>query len=1421
MDPTPLATAAEGSLGAAVTRTRRLLSAPGAVPLLLTALCAAVAFAQRPGRAYNDSRIELSVDPVRFLSDVTHVWSSSGDLGHVQGGLFAGYLVPMAPWYASAHELGLGTWVAQRLWFALLLTLAAWGAVRLMDALFGRRGVGHATAGALYALSPYVVVSFAVRGTIPLQSYAALPWLLLAVHHGLRHSRNWVWPGAGALAVALAGGAINSAYIVWIVAAAVALALYEVGVLGIARRALWSFGWRTLALTALLSAWWVVPLALQGSTAPDYQQFTEQQGTIWATTSLSESLRLLGFWDMYLGAGFGQRAPQLGIGADYLFDPLVIIATFALPLLAVGGLLLKRRWRYGPFFGLLAVGSLLVMSAGFPPGAPLRRGLTYATAHIQLLELLRTTYKAAPLTSLSFACLGGAAVAALAGRTRGATARRLALAGVVAAALALACLPLVEGRAIDATVAYGHVPSYWKEGVAHATHLAGPSRRVLVEPGHVLAYYRWGSTSYSVAPPLSEHPVSVRELTRYADARSSELFDATDRLIQQERLVPGQLPVLLKALGVGAVLVPTDSNVQQSGSLPPAAVPDALEAQRGFGQPDTAFGRLHRFPPLAGRAGSSRTLPDLRSYPVRGSRNGLVRLQPAAAGAVLDGDAQGVVELAAHDHLGFSGPVLYAGDVATKQLRGLVRGGAELVFTDSGRRQVVSASRLRNDLGPTLGRSDPISSDSPTYRLFPQTDGHRTVASYTGLSYLRAPEQPAAAKFPEHRPYAALDGRLDTSWIPTGVQRYLELALAQPRRIDAIRVRAHNDSESSTSVLGVSVDGGSEHRVSVGRAWKRIPIGRTMGVLRIRVVDARDRRGQNQGGGIDELRIPGVRVEERLELPADLARAAGGLDLSHAPLTILLQRTTADFPYRAGNDVGAASRLSAIDMVDAEAGIEREVTLPEARTFATTGWASASPTAPDDAIDDLTGIPGSWRLTSSGRFEGVAGRRASAAFDRDPRTAWIGPDLAATPPWLALRAPRPFELRGLTLGQGGPDYHPIKRVTVRGDRGQIESAGVGAGGRVRLGRPMRTRTLRLELATRRVGRLPAVALRDVAIPGLRTPAPRRSGRFSSRCGELLVSSGGRTATALVSGSVRGLDAGRPLRVRGCGSAARLPLRAGRSGLSAPPGTVFRPDHLMLRAGAPRPLPRPPSSGVVIDPGHGTNGAREGVRLQVRSPSWLVLGESYSRGWRAWCTGPGPGERGLGASTPVDGFANGWLVPPGCRKARFAFQPQRAAVAGYVISALTAALLALAGLAALVRRRRRRGAAAGGAGSAAPVVDPSVPDPLVRLSWRPALGWGAAVAAAGAFLFALRAGVLLGPMAVALLLVGVNARRLLVAAAAGLAVLPVIYIAFPPRDQGGYNFDYAVQLMGAHWVAVGIVCCIGAGCGLAAVRLARS
>ena len=79
-----------------------------AFPLGASLLALVLALVQRPGLESSDTKIDLLTDPVGFLADVAAVWSSTGDLGHVQGGQYAGYLLPMGPFFALGRVLGRG-----------------------------------------------------------------------------------------------------------------------------------------------------------------------------------------------------------------------------------------------------------------------------------------------------------------------------------------------------------------------------------------------------------------------------------------------------------------------------------------------------------------------------------------------------------------------------------------------------------------------------------------------------------------------------------------------------------------------------------------------------------------------------------------------------------------------------------------------------------------------------------------------------------------------------------------------------------------------------------------------------------------------------------------------------------------------------------------------------------------------------------------------------------------------------------------------------------------------------------------------------------------------------------------------------------------------------------------------------------------
>ncbi len=527
-------------------------------------------------------------------------------------------------------------------------------------------------------------------------------------------------------------------------------------------------------------------------------------------------------------------------------------------------------------------------------------------------------------------------------------------------------------------------------------------------------------------------------------------------------------------------------------------------------------------------------------------------------------------------------------------------------------------------------------------------------------------------------------------------------------------------------------------------------------------------------GGIRELRVPGLHVSERLRTPLIAAQALHGQALDRSRLTVLLERTTPFSPLRLNPPSGELQDRDLRNRADTETGIEREIALPAARRFAADAWVSVGFATPDAVLDRLAGYRGPLRFDSSARFEGVPGRRASKAFDGRPDTSWIGAWLPGRTPWIQWRTPALGAVRSLRLAT--PDAStPVRfptRVRVRADDDVTAPLPVQDDGTIRLPRTLTARRFRVELldaafppgTPASARRRRAVGVGEITGPTIPVVAATSADAIDGRCGNAALSVAGSRLPLRPAGTIATLDAGRPLRARGCRSAT---IPAGRVRVSTAEGPL-RVD--LLRLDSPAPSADATASivggGRILDPGRLGRGELSGVRLALDGPSWLVLGESFSRAWRARCDG-----RDLGDPVPIDGYANGWGVDR-CERASFSFEPIGAVRAGYGISLLTI----LVTLILLLLHRPWRTPPA--------VEEPQRPRPR-RTAVRPtSLPVAAAVGAVATVLlglaFALRVGVIAGPLVGLVLWRGVGASTLACVAAALLAiVVPAIYLFDPP------------------------------------------
>jgi arabinofuranan 3-O-arabinosyltransferase len=1351
----------------------------------------AVAVLQRPGLVVAETKVDLHVAPGSFLRDVLSAWTPTGSLGHVFAGQYGGYLWPMGPFFALGDWLALPEWLVGRLWIAVALALSAWGMVRLLDALIGRpRGAGHLAGGLLYMLNPYVV-TYLGRTSITLLATAALPWLLLCVHRGLREPRGLWWPAAFALVLTSTGGGVNVAVTAWLLLGPALLVVYELGWGGVVAGAARGFVVRLVPLAAIASLWWVAAVLVHARYGLDFLPYTEQPGTIWGTTSMPESLRLLGFWTSYIGVGYTGtlRSFQADAGV-YLGLAPVIVATLLIPALCLGSFAWTRRARYAGLFLALVLLGLLVMFVGFPEGTPLRRAATFTYNRVQAVRFLRTSYKAGPLVAVGLAGLAALGVQAL--RPRGRVAA--VVAGVVL--VAVACWPLARGAGLDRQLGLPHgVPAAWREAARGLDRTLPQGQRAMVLPGQLFAFYDWGGTYDPILPALTDRPVAVRFIVPFADLRAVDLQWTTDALVSQQRELPGQLRPLLDLMGVGAVLQGADDDRSRSGAAPASSAAAEL---RALGVPARAYGPRRAVPGAAGTLAPSVSLPQVRRWNVPTS--GMVRVLPRDPATVIDGSAQALADLAGFGALRTDRALRYAADLQPAALRAQAARGASFVISDSNRRRAFVAARLRGNTGWTLQADEKLSEDGAQLDPFPARGSDaQTVAVLRGVASVRADFSPGFAQFPERRPFAALDGDPSTAWLAdrslATERHHLDVRFTAARDVDQVDLLPYGDSRGR--VDRVAVNG---HVVDVHPGWNRLAVGlRGVRELSVRIAHViQPRTGEGGAGGIAELRIPGVHASEALRPPVLAERALRGADLSRSALTYLFDRTTGDDPGHPRVVTGDLQRGLVRDQQDGERGWAREVAPPAARAWRADAWVSVAPETPDRALDRWAGGTAATVFDGSTRFEGLGRNRASSAFDGDPRRAWIAGWVRSRGAWLQWTTRARRTLRTLRLVRPAVRVRFPTRVRVVADGRRTAPLPVAADGTVALPAPLRARTVRIEVLDAAfpratpgtVARRRAVGVGEVVGDGVPRATVARRGRLRLGCGEGAgLRLGGRSVRLRVSGAIEQLDAGRPLRAVACGApvalaAGALAVRAG----AAP----WRLDHVRLTSPAPAgEAAAPAGGGRVLDPGHDGRGARDGVRVSVKGPSWLVLGESYDAGWRARCDG-----RALGRPVPLQGYANAWPVQRGCRDVSFAFGPNRALVASDAISLV--ACLAL--LALLILRRPR----------SAPASLEPLPDAPAR-GWpvRRALVAGVAAGLVLGFVFALRAGAVLGPLTFVVLWRGVSARTLALGAGAALLVaVPVLHLVVGlPGD--GYMTNYAVERIAEHWVTVGALCALGA------------
>jgi len=1273
---------------------------------VLAGLAYAPLLAVRPGVVTPDTKTYLYLDPTRFLSQVAFMWNPTVGLGGVTHE-YIGYLLPMGPFFAAFHLLGVPVWVAQRLWLGSILFAAGLGVLYLCRIL-GLRGPGPTAAALAYMLSPYFL-QYAGRISVILLPWAGLPFMLGLTIVALRRG-GWREPALFAVVVAVVSG-INASSIIYVGVAPVLWILYAVVVL---RESTWrhalGVALRIGILTLGSCLWWMAGLEVEAAYGVNVLKYTETVPSTSATSNPADIIRGLGYWYFY---GSDHTGPWTNAAIRYTQDIWLLATSYAVPAVALVAAAFVR-WRERAFFLLLLFVGLVLSVGPFPfsnptvIGAQLKAFMTDTTAGLAL----RSTDRATPLVLLALFMLLASGLTALWSR--------LSVVGIVTAVL-VAGLVVANNPSIflGDTIANNFtqpasLPSYEVAAIDHlnATH---PGTRVFAIPGNDFAAYRWGDTVDTPQPALLDRDFVTREQQIMGSIATADTLYATDGPIQDGTANMNALAPMSRLMGAGDLMVEYDQQYERYGVPQPQLLalqllqtPLGLSDPVSFGTPranasiDSTLNEQDLSVP--GNVGwpspiVTYTVPDPRP---------MVRGESDSGALVMEGDATGLNNLAGLGLLNTDSAVYYAGTLADDpaRLQDLASQGAQLVLTDTNRKQAFRWDTLTANAGytetPDENPAKTDLSDSPV-ELFPGTTiTSKSYASYVGAVNVTASSYGNSVSYtPEDQAYSAIDDNFDTAWItgtfvPDPAGQWWQAQLTTPVTTDHITLVQPQRGDRSRWVSGVTLtfDGKDPVHYALTSA-SHLTSGqtltfptRTFHTLRVTIDGTTDDTAPPltaSAVGFAEVEIPGVQVHQVIQMPTQMLSALGAASAADRLTVVMTRERTSQYPPRS----------------DPETTISRSFTLPTARTFTLSGSASLSALIPDDEIDRLVGRTAAASTDlqdaySRGRLPGDLQATASATLDGDAETAWM-PGLgskAQVGSTLTYDLKKPQALSSLAMQVIADGRHSVPTAMTITSGNQVRQVTLppiadsnvpGAVTTVPVSFPAVTGShfsitftgVRPEYAANYYSAGPLalpLGIAEIGIPGVRA-APVPANLPGNCVSNLLTIDGQPVSVAIVGSAQHALDNGEA-QVVPCGADAKgITLGAGPHVVESVVGhnppcastpttcTGWNLDQLVLDSaagGGPGPAVFPTTAGTpqlaATQPGPAPTVAAtsshidsHGAAVSGATQSFeLVLGQSVNKGWQAVAE-PGPGAAAgshavdLGPPQLVDAFANGWHV----------------------------------------------------------------------------------------------------------------------------------------------------------------------------------
>jgi arabinofuranan 3-O-arabinosyltransferase len=462
--------------------------------------------------------------------------------------------LPYAAWLDVSGWLGVGEELAQRLWITVLFA-GSCAAIVFLAFGFTSSALAAGTAGLLGSFNAYRLIT----GPDDVRMATILVGAVLA---GLVLRAAWRPTGRGTV-VAFAVAGLGLGYVMTNPPHVVLVALWVAACVAIAvavrpdtARRTAAFLGKAIPLAVLINAWWIVPTWLTINGAGFDERFAPVRTEEWTWTheraTLTNALTLNTTW--------GWDYPEYFPYADRFDDTLFTILKFALPALAVAGLVLAWRTHRRTAVGL---GVVALVGAWLATGvrAPAPEVNRWLYDNAPGYWLFREPSKLLLLVMLPMAVLAGLGLSHLLRRRE----ERLRTLGVVLALGALVYVhPIFTGEVIpderpQLPSAHVRVPAAWEQA-ANALNARRNDGKVLVLPR--ADYYQvptnWGYYGVAFTRSLVSRPVVESQPGGYFRPVPSvaTLEESIERNLLSGR--SGEVRRALNALGIGYVLLRRD-----------------------------------------------------------------------------------------------------------------------------------------------------------------------------------------------------------------------------------------------------------------------------------------------------------------------------------------------------------------------------------------------------------------------------------------------------------------------------------------------------------------------------------------------------------------------------------------------------------------------------------------------------------------------------------------------------------------------------------------------------------------------------------------------------------------------------------------------------------------------------------------------